>query len=142
MERSRHGEGHDYRSQSLRLVGKLDQRLTPEPSVPQASAEELPDLEALDTPTIPGYLTLELDVSDLQVLTTETGAGSTQLDQEMHGCQEDPALSSLDFLEFCEPEESTVPGYLTLEIDLNELGDDAPWKSSDNAGSDGPRGKI
>ena len=35
-----------------------------------------------------------------------------------------------------------LPGFLTLEIDLAELGEGSSWKSSDNAGSDGLRGKL
>ncbi len=35
-----------------------------------------------------------------------------------------------------------LPGYPTLEIDLNALGDVAPWRSSNNAASDEPGGKA
>jgi len=86
MERSRRGEGNDHTSQPLSPVGEADQRLTTEPPVPEASAEDLSALEELDTPTIPGYL--------------------------------------------------------TLEIDLNALGGAALWLSSHNATSDEPRGKA
>jgi hypothetical protein len=72
MERSRRGEGNDHTSQPLPPVGKADQRLTTELPVPGAAAEDLSDLEDLDTPTIPGYLTLEeLDVSDFQGVAPE-----------------------------------------------------------------------
>ena len=49
---------------------------------------------------------------------------------------------SLDLPELFAPEESLSPGYLTLEIGLNALGDVAPWRSSHNATSDEPRGKV
>ena len=71
----------------------------------------------------------------------ETDAASTQPDGELDGWQ-DPEVLSLDLPEFLEPERSTLPGYLTLEIDLNALGDVAPWESSHNAASDEPRGQA
>jgi len=118
-------------------VGKLDQHLTTEPLVPEASGEELAERENSEPPTLPGYLTLELDVSDFQMLMPEAGAASTQPDWEMDGCQ-DPEVLSLDLPAFLEPEESTLPGYLTLEIDLNALGEVAPWRASHNTTSDEP----
>jgi hypothetical protein len=117
MERSRHGESHENTAQSLFPVGKLDQYLTTEP------------------PMLPDYLTLELDVSDFQAFMSEADTASTQSDWEMYECQ-NPEVLSLDVPELLEPEESTLPGYLTLEIDLNALGDIAPWRSSHNAASD------
>src|SRR5712692_697036 len=114
MEHSRCGEGNDHTSQPLPPVGKADQRLTTEPPVPEASAEDLSALEDLDTPTIPGYLTLEeLDVSDFQGFAPEAEAAPTQTDWGMHGHQ-DPEAPSLEFRELFEPEEPTIPGYLTL----------------------------
>jgi hypothetical protein len=53
-----------------------------------------------------------------------------------------PEGLSLDAPELFEPEESTPPGYLTLEIDLNALGEAALWSSSNNATSDEPRGRC
>ena len=85
MECSRHSEGHEHTSQPLPLVHQLDQPLTTEPSVPEVSVEELAAREHSESPPLPGYL--------------------------------------------------------TLEIDLNALGDVAPWRSSHNAASDEPRGK-
>ena len=82
MERSRRGDGHENTAQSLPPVGKLDQHLTTEPPVPEA-----------------------LERSRLS-------------------------------------ETPTLPGYLTLEIDLNALGDMAPWRLSHNATSDEPPGKA
>jgi hypothetical protein len=128
MARLRRGEGHENMSQPL-------------PPVPEASVEELSERENSESPTFPSYLTLELDVSDLQVFMPETDAASTQPDWEMDGCQ-GLEVWRLDVPAFFEPEESTLPGYLTLEIDLNALGDMAPWKSSNNAASDEPRGKA
>jgi len=141
MERSRHGEGRDYTSQPLSPGGKVEQHLTTEPPMLEASAADVADGEALDTPTIPGYLTLELDVSDIQVFTSEADTASTQPYRELYRRQ-DSAISSLDALEFFEPGESTTPGYLTLEIDCNASGDDALWRSSENAESDEPRGQT
>jgi len=141
MERSRRGEGNDHTSQPLPPVGKADQRLTTELPVPGAAADDLSDLEDLDTPTIPGYLTLEeLDVSDFQGVAPEAGAAPTQTDWAMHGL-EDPEVPSLEFPELCEPEGPTIPGYLTLESDLNVLADDLPWQSPNNVEADEPRGK-
>jgi hypothetical protein len=128
MARLRRGEGHENMSQPL-------------PPVPEASVEELSERENSESPTFPSYLTLELDVSDFQVFMPETDAASTQPDWEMDGCQ-GLEVWRLDLPAFFEPEESTLPGYLTLEIDLNALGDVAPWKSSNNAASDEPRGKA
>ena len=141
MERSRRSEGHENTSQSLPPVGKLDQHLTPEPLVPEASGEEPAERENSEPPTLPGYLTLELDVSDFQMLMPEAGAASTQPDWDIDGCQ-DPEVLSLDLPELFEPEESTPPGYLTLEIDRNALGDMASWRSSHNMTSDEPREKV
>ena len=126
MERSRRSEGRENTSQPLPAVGKV---------------EELSERENSEPPTLPGYLTLELDVSDLQAFMPETDAASTQPAWEMDGGQ-GPEVLSLDLPEFLEPEESTLPGYLTLEIDLNALGDVAPWQSSNNAVSDEPHGKA
>jgi hypothetical protein len=141
MERSRRSEGHENTSQSLPPVGKLDQHLTTEPLVPEASGEERAERENSEPPTLPGYLTLELDVSDFQMLMPEAGAASTQPDWDMDGCQ-DPEVLSLDLPELFEPEEPTPPGYLTLEIDLNALGDMAPCRSSHNVTSDEPQEKA
>lgn len=128
MERSRCGEGHENTSQPL-------------PPVPEASVEDLSERENSEPPTLSGYLTLELDMSDFLAFMPETEAASTQLDWEMDGCQ-DPEVLSLDSPELFEPEESTPPGYLTLEIDLNALEAAALWISSNNAISDEPRGKA
>ena len=128
MAHLRRGEGHENMPQSL-------------PLVPEASVEELSELENSEPPTFSGYLTLELDVNDFQAFVPETDAASTQPDWEMEGWQ-DPEVLSLDLPEFLEPERSTLPGYLTLEIDLNALGDVAPWESSHNAASDEPRGQA
>ena len=141
MECSRHSEGHEHTSQPLPLVHQLDQPLTTEPSVPEVSVEELAAREHSESPPLPGYLTLELDVSDFQAFMPETDAASIQPDWEMYGCH-DPEVLSLDVPELLKPEESTLPGYLTLEIDLNALGDMAPWRSSHNATSDEPPGKA
>ena len=128
MAHFRRGEGHENTPQPL-------------PPVPEASGEELSERENSKPPAFSGYLTLELDVSDFQAFMPETDAASTQPDWEMNGCQV-PEVLSLDLPAFLEPEESTLPGYLTLEIDLNALGDTAPWQSSSNAASDEPRGKT
>ena len=86
MERSRRGEGDEKTAQSLPPVGKLNQHVTTEPPVPEASGEGPAERENSEPPTLPGYLTLELD--------------------------------------------------------LSALGDMAPWRSSHNATSDEPRGKA
>ena len=52
------------------------------------------------------------------------------------------AVLSLDLPELFAPEELLSPDYLTLKIDLNALGDVAPWRSSHNATSDDPRRKV
>lgn len=127
MTRLRRGEVHENRSQSL-------------PPVPEASVEELSERENSELP-FPSYLTLELDVGDLQAFMPETDAVSTKPNWEMDGCR-DLEVWRLDLPAFLEPEESMLPGYLTLEIDLNALGDVAPWKSSSNAASDESRGKA
>ena len=64
MERSRRDEGNDPIPLPWLPVHQMDQPLTAEPLIPDPSGGELLDLEALDTPTIPGYLMLEEDVSD------------------------------------------------------------------------------
>jgi hypothetical protein len=51
MERSRCGEGHEHTPQPL-------------PPVPEASVENLSEQENSELPMLPGYLTLELDMSD------------------------------------------------------------------------------
>jgi len=109
--------------------------------VPEASEEAPAERENSEPPSLPGYLTLELDMSDFQVFMPEAGAASTQPDWEMDGCQ-DPEVLSLDLLELFEPEESMPPDYLTLEIDRNALGDVAPWRASHNVTSDEPREKA
>jgi len=43
-----------------------------------------------------------------------------------------PEASREDPAEREKSEPSTLPGYLTLEIDFNVLGDMAPWRSSHN----------
>jgi hypothetical protein len=141
MECSKRGEGHDYPSQPWSPADKSEQRLMPGSPAPEASAEELSAGENSDTSAIPGYLTLELDVSDLPAFMPETGVASMQPDWEMSGRQ-DPEGARPDFPECLEPEEPALPGYLTLEIDLNALGDHAPWRSSNNATSDEPGGKM
>ncbi len=128
MERSRCGEGHENTALSL-------------PHVPEASVEALSERENSEPPTFPGYLTLELDMSDFQAFMPETDAASTQPDWKMDGYH-DPEVLSLDLPELFAPEESTPPSYLTLEIDLNALGGAALWLSSHNATSDEPRGKA
>jgi len=128
MVRLRRSEGHENTSQPL-------------PPVPEASVEDRSEREDSEPPTFLGYLTLELDISDFQAFMPETAAASTQPDWEMEGCQDREVLSP-DLSECLEPEESTLPGYLTLEIDLNALGDVAPWRSSNNAASDEPGGKA
>jgi hypothetical protein len=109
-------------------MGECDQYLTTEPPVLEASGEDVAERENLEPPTLPGYLTLELDVSDSQAFMPEADAASTQPSWEMDGSQA--------------PEESTLPGYLTLEIDLNALEDVTPWRSSHNVISDEPRRKV
>jgi hypothetical protein len=116
-------------------MGKSDQHVMTELPVPEASGEAPAERENSESPTLSGYLTLELDVSDFQACMPEADAAATQPDGEMYGCH-DPEVFSLDVPELLEPEESTLPGYLTLEIDLNALGDMAPWRSSHNAASD------
>jgi len=141
MEHSRRGEGHENTLQPLPAVGKLDQPVTIEPPVPEASVEEGSERENSEPPTPPGYLTLELDVSDLQACMPETDAAAIQPDWEMDGWQE-PEVLSPDLPAFLAPEEAAIPGYLTLDIDLNALADVVPWKVSNNAASDEPRGKA
>jgi len=53
-----------------------------------------------------------------------------------------PEASREDAAERENSEPPTLSGYLTLEIDLNALGDMAPWRSSHNATSDEPPGKA
>jgi hypothetical protein len=65
MECSRRGEGNAYLSSPLPPVHEVEQHLTAESLVPGVSGEELPDLEELDTPMIPGYLTLASDLTAL-----------------------------------------------------------------------------
>jgi hypothetical protein len=141
MERSRRGESHENPSQSLLPVGKSDQHLMTDLPVPEASREDAAERENSEPPMPPGYLTLELDVSDLPAFMPDADAAATQPDWETYGCH-DPEVVSLDVPELLEPEESTLPGYLTLEIDLNALGDMAPWRSSYNATSDEPPEKA
>ena len=141
MARSRRGESHENTSQLLPPVGKSDQHLMTELPVPEASLEASAERENSEPPTPPGYLTLELNVSDLQAFMPEADAAATQPDWEMYGCH-DPEVVSLDVPKLLEPEESTLPGYLTLEIDLNVLGDIDPWRSSHNATSDEIPGKA
>ena len=78
-----------------------------------------------------------LDVSDLRAFRLETDPVSTQPAWEMDGGQE-PEVWSLDMPELLALEEATLPGYLTLEIDLNALGEVAPWRASHNTTSDEP----
>jgi len=85
MEPSRRGEGHENTSQPLLAVGKLDQPVTIEPPVPEASVEEGAERENSEPPTPPGYLTLELDVSDLQAFMPETDAAAIQIGSWMDG---------------------------------------------------------
>ena len=127
MTRLRRGKGHEHMSQSLLPV-------------PGASVEELSERENLEPP-FPSYPMLELDVSDVQAFMPETDAAFTQPDWEIDGCQ-GLEVWRLDLPVFLEPEESTLPGYLTLEIDLNALGDVAPCRSSHNVISDEPREKA
>jgi hypothetical protein len=141
MERSRRGESHENTSQLLSPVGKSDQHLMTDLPVPEVFREDSAERENSEPPTPSGYLTLELDVSDVQAFMPEADAAATQLDWEMYGCH-DPEVVSLDMPELLEPEESTLPGYLTLEIDLNALGDMAPWRSAHNATSDEPPEKA
>jgi hypothetical protein len=122
-------------------MGKSDQHLMTELPVPEASREDPAERENSEPPTLSGYLTLELDVSEFQAFMPEADTAATQPDWEMYGCH-DPEVFSLDVPELLEPEESTLPGYLTLEIDLNALEDMAPWRSSHNATSDEPPGKA
>jgi len=117
---------------------KTVQSLTP---VPEASVEDVSERENSEPPPFLDYLTLELDMSDFQAFMPETEAASTQPDWEMDGCQ-NPEVLSLDLPELFELEESTPPGYLTLEIDLNALGDASLWRASNNATSDKPQGKA
>lgn len=122
MERSRWGEG-DRTSQS-------PPPMTTEPPLPESAGGEAFDPEDLESPIVPGYLTLELDVSDLQGFTMEADLASHQMDWEMHSAQ-DPEVSDFEFAELLDLEEPTLPGYLTLEIDLNASGD-APATQSPN----------
>ena len=124
MAHVRRGEGHENTPQPL-------------PPVPEASGEELSERENSKPPAFSGYLTLELDVSDFQAFMPETDAASTQPDWEMDGWKE-PEVWSLDMPELLDLEESPLPGYLTLEIDLNALKEVAPWRTSHNATSDEP----
>ena len=53
-----------------------------------------------------------------------------------------PEASVEDRSERENSEPPTLPGSLTLEIDLNALGDVAPWRASNNVASDEPGGKA
>jgi hypothetical protein len=128
MARLRRGEGRENTSQSL-------------PPVPEVSIEEVSERENSGPPTFPSYPTLELDLCDVQAFMPGTDAASAQPDWEMDGCR-GFEVWRLDLPASLEPEESTLPGYLTLEIDLNALGEVAPWKSSSNAASHEPRGEA
>jgi len=135
MECSRRGEGNDYLSSPLPPVHEVEQHLTAEPLVPGVSGGELPDLEELDTPMIPGYLTLEWDVSDVPGCDPEADSALHQTDWGMSGGQ-DPEASSLESLDLFTPEEPMIPGYLTLESDLTALSEDSPGELPNNAASD------
>jgi len=65
MEHSRRGEGHENTPQLLPPVCKLDQHLTTELPVPEASVEDPTEWENSEPPTLPGYLTLEIDLNAL-----------------------------------------------------------------------------
>src|SRR5437899_5047019 len=104
MERSRRGEGNDYMSLPLPPVHEAEQHLTAEPLVPGVSGEELPDLEELDTPMIPGYLTLEWDVSEVSGCDLKAASALHQTDWGMSGGQ-DHGASSLEFLDLFTPAE-------------------------------------
>jgi len=127
-------------SSPLPPVHDVDQPLTAERLVPGASWEELHDLETLDTPTIPGYLTLEWDVSDLLGYNPEVDSALQQTDWGMSGYQ-DPEASSPHFFDLFVPEEPMIPGYLVFESDLTTLADDSLWDLPNNAASDEHRGK-
>jgi len=142
MERATRGAGNDDTSQPLPLTG---QRLTIEPMLPEDPSEELPDLEEPETPAMPGYLTLEMDVSELQAFAADVDPATCQPDQSMREYQE-PAVEELDLdmLELFTPEEGldldmpallapeelSSPGYLTLEIDIEALENESPEQSS------------
>jgi len=109
--------------------------------VPEASTEKVSARENSEAPTFPSYPTLELNPCDVQAFMPETDAASSQPDGGIDGCQ-GFEVWRLGVPAFLEPEGSTLPGYLTLEIGLNALGEVAPWKSSSNAASDEPCGKA
>jgi len=90
-------------------------------------AEELPDLDEIDTQPMPGYLTLEMDVSDLHALAADAVSASSHTDDVIPEYQE-PVIeaSDLEILEALEPEELSLPGYLTLEVDFEALDNESP----------------
>ena len=108
MERARHGEGNDDPAQPWPPMGD--------------PTEELPDLDDLDTQAMPGYLTLEMDISDLRALAADANSPSSHTDERIQEYQE-PVIeaSDLEMLEALEPEELSLPGYLTLEVDCEAL---------------------
>lgn len=125
MEHARHGEGNDDPVQPWPAMGD--------------PAEELPDPDELDTQAMPGYLTLEMDVSDLRALATDADPPSSHTDDRIPEYQE-PVLEASDLemlealepfealepLEALEPEELSLPGYLTLEVDFEALDNESP----------------
>ena len=115
MERARRGEGSDDPGPSWPLMGD--------------PAEDLSDLDEPDTRTMPGYLTLEMDVSDLRALAADSGAAAPPTDERPPQYPE-PALeaSDLELLEALAPEDLSLSGYLTLEVDFESLEDEPPGR--------------
>jgi hypothetical protein len=160
MERAGRGEANDDTAQPLPPTGHSEPDLTPAPLL-EVPPEDLLPLEEVDTQTIPGYLTLEMDVRGLQAFAVdldedqesavepvaldiselleldvrELQAFTVDLDEDQESAVEPVAL---DISELLEPEELSLPDYLTLEIDVSALENEPPGQPSSDLEQRGP----
>jgi hypothetical protein len=88
---------------------------------------ELPDLGQEDMDTVPGYLTLELDLSllpsdfEAEAPTDVEAPVSLEAPEVARPTLQPPPEISFDALEWTDEEPSTIPGHLTLELDLSTI---------------------
>lgn len=113
MAGTRHGESHEDPEQPWPALGD--------------PAEALPDPDEVDNQAMPGYLTLEIDVSDLGAVVADAGTEVPPTDGSLPEFTA-PGLEAADLqlLEALELEELSFPGYLTLEVDLETLENESP----------------
>src|SRR5258706_3661 len=94
-------------------------------ALPEMRGEELTDLDGEDNQMPAGYLTLEIDVSELQTYIAAPDTAASQTDGEGRGPHEAdveafdwpeslPEDMRLEAAELLEPEEAEFPGYLTI----------------------------